>query len=219
MENSPTRIFYGGEIPLFIDLTMPIAEGMPFNPDHFPPDVTPYARIETHGWSASKLVLDSHLGTHMDAPSHFVAGGRTLDQIPLDVLIGPAQIVHLGQVGEREALTPAHFPPISQPRLLIHTGWSERALGTPAYFDRYPYLTPEAAIYLADRGVRLVGLDCPSVDYDPGETHVALLSRGTVIIENLVHLDRLSADCALFALPLPIKGGDGCPLRAVAEVN
>jgi arylformamidase len=204
---------------MFIDLTMPIAEGMPFNPDHFPPEITSYASIATHGWSASRLVLDSHLGTHMDAPCHFVAGGQSLDQLDLDVLIGGAQVVHLEQVGEQAALTPASFPSINQPRLLIHTGWSERALHTPAYFARYPYLTPEAAEYLVDRGVRLVGLDCPSVDYDPGKTHVALLSRGTVIIENLINLHQLPAHCALIALPLPIKGGDGCPLRAVAQVQ
>ncbi len=204
---------------MFIDLTMPIAEGMPFNPDHFPPEIIPYAWVEVGGWSASKLVLDSHLGTHMDAPCHFVAGGQSIDQIELDVLIGPAQIVHLEQIGEQEALTPAHFPAVDQARLLIHTGWSKRTLGTPAYFTRYPYLTPEAAEYLAGKGVRLVGLDCPSVDYDPGKTHVALLSRGMVIIENLVNLDNLPESCILMALPLPIKAGDGCPLRAVAQVH
>ncbi len=204
---------------MFIDLTMPIAAGMPFNPDHFPPEITAYASIETHGWSASKLILDSHLGTHMDAPSHFVQGAQTLDQVDLDVLIGTAQVVHLEDVGEQDALLPEHFPVIIHQRLLIHTRWSERMLGTPAYFARYPYLTPEAAIYLVDKGVRLVGMDCPSVDYDPGKTHIALLSRGTVIIENLVNLDRLPQDCMLMALPLPIKGGDGCPLRAVVQIN
>jgi arylformamidase len=204
---------------VYIDLTLPISPGMPFNPDHFPPEITSYAAIETHGWRASRLLLDSHLGTHMDAPCHFVAGASTLDQVGLDVLIGPAQVVHLGRVDEQEALTPAFFPSIEQERVLIHTGWAERALHTPAYFKRYPFLTPEAGAYLAERGVRLVGIDCPSVDYDPGETHVALLSRGTVIVENLVNLDRLPATCALMALPLPIKDGDGCPLRAVAEVR
>ena len=204
---------------MFIDLTIPIAEGMPFNPDHFSPEITSSASIETHGWSASKLVLDSHLGTHMDAPCHFVAGGQSLDQLALDVLIGPVQVVHLEQIGEQEALTPAFFPLITQTRLLIHTGWSRRALHTPAYFTRYPSVTPETAAYLVDNGVRLLGLDCPSVDYDPGKTHVALLGRGTVIIENLVNLDQLPTYCSLMALPLPIKGGDGCPLRAVAEVH
>lgn len=204
---------------MFIDLTMPIAQGMPFNPDHFPPEITSYASIETHGWRASRLVLDSHLGTHMDAPCHFVVGGQSLEQIDLNVLIGPAQVVHLEQVGEQEALTPSHFPTINQARLLIHTGWSERALGKPAYFAQYPFLTPETAAYLIERGVRLVGLDCPSVDYDPGETHIALLSRGTLIIENLINLERLPDTCALIALPLPITNGDGSPLRAIAELQ
>ncbi len=204
---------------MFIDLTMPIAAGMPFNPDHFPPEITPYASIETHGWSASKLILDSHLGTHMDAPSHFVQGAATLDQIALEVLVGTAQVVHLDNVGEKEALLPQRFPVINQERLLIHTRWSGRTLGSPDYFARYPFLTPEAAEHLVNMGVRLVGIDCPSVDYDPGKMHIALLSRGTVIIENLVNLDRLPERCMLIALPLPIKGGDGCPLRAIAQFN
>ena len=80
-------------------------------------------------------------------------------------------------------------------------------------------MTPEAAEYLAGKGGRLLGLDCPSVDYDPGKTHVALLSRGTVIIENLNNLDNLPESGTLMALPLPIKAGDGCPLRVVAQVN
>ena len=204
---------------MYIDLTMPIAEGMPFNPDHFPPEILPYASIATHGWSASKLILDSHLGTHMDAPCHFVQGAASLDQVALDQLIGPAQVVHLEQIQAKQALLPQHFPSITKERLLIHTGWSQCTLGTPAYFAQYPYLTPEAARYLLSMGVRLVGMDCPSVDYDPGETHVALLSHGGVIVENLVNLERLGNDCLLMALPLPIKGGDGCPLRAVAQVT
>lgn len=79
----------------FIDLTLPIAPGMPFNPDHFPPDISSYASIASHGWRASRLVLDSHLGTYIDAPNHFVEGGKALDELDLASLIGPAQIVHL----------------------------------------------------------------------------------------------------------------------------
>ncbi len=199
------------------DLTMPIAAGMPFNPDHFPPEIVPYADLSTHGWRASKLVLDSHLGTHIDAPYHFIEGGETVDALDLAVLIGAAQVVHLTDMGEHAAITPDHLPPIHHQRILLHTGWSERALGDPTYFNAYPYLTVDTARALADQGVRLVGVDCPSVDYDPGETHRALLGRGVIIIENLAHLERLPTSCAMTALPLPIQRGDGSPARIVAQ--
>jgi len=199
------------------DLTMPIAAGMPFNPDHFPPEITPYADLPTHGWRASKLVLDSHLGTHIDAPHHFIEGGETVDALDLAVLIGAAQIVHLTGIGECAAITLDHLPPVQHPRLLLHTGWSERAFDDLTYFSAYPYLTVDAARALAEQGVRLVGIDCPSVDYDPGDTHRALLGRGVIIIENLVNLARLPTFCTVMALPLPIRRGDGSPARIVAQ--
>ncbi|HEY4386351.1 MAG TPA: cyclase family protein [Ktedonobacteraceae bacterium] len=204
---------------MFIDLTMSISDKMPFNPDHFPPEVAPYSNIDENGWTASRMVLSTHNGTHMDAPRHFVKGAESIDNIPLDLLIGPAQIIHLDHVLEEKTLiTPAHLPEIHQPRVLLHTKWLERTLGTPAYFSGFPILTPEAAIYLAEKGVRLFGLDAPSIDYD-GDTHTALLSRGIVIIENLINLQQLEAYCELIALPLPLKNGDGSPIRAVANVS
>jgi kynurenine formamidase len=71
-----------------IDLTMPIAPGMPFNPDRFPPEIATYATVPTHGWQARRLILASHLGAHVDARAHFVEGGEMIDETPLDVLVG-----------------------------------------------------------------------------------------------------------------------------------
>lgn len=200
-----------------VDLTQPIEAGMPFNPDHFPPEIAPYADIETHGWRATRIVLDSHLGTHMDAPSHFVPDGDTLDAIPLDRLIGTAEVVRIDGVEARTALTPDHVPATTAARLLLHTGWAECTYGTPDYFAEYPYVTPELAQVLVDRGVILVGLDAPSVDYDPGETHHVLLEAGVLIVENIANLASVPDRIRLTVLPLPIVGGDGCPVRAVAE--
>ncbi len=201
---------------MFIDLTMPIAHGMPFNPDHFPPAISTYATVAAQGWEARRLLLDSHLGTHIDAPAHFIAGAMTIDEIPLDVLAGPTQVIHLPNLAPGASITPELMPPLRESRILLHTGWAAHALGDNEYFTQYPYLTVATAQVLADAGVRLVGLDTPSVDYDPGETHVALLSRGVVIIENVINVDRLSDRCWIAALPLPIQGGDGSPARVIA---
>jgi arylformamidase len=202
---------------VLIDLTMPISPGMPFNPDHFPPEITLYAEIDTHGWEARKLLLDSHLGTHMDAPSHFVRGGMALDRIPLEVFVGAAQVVNLPQLEDGEEISPSHLPALTSSRVLLATGWWHESEDSDRYFQRFPYLGEKAAEALVEAGVKLVGIDGPSIDYD-GTTHVLLLSRGAVIVENLVRLDSLPATCSVSIMPLPIVGGDGCPVRAIAEI-
>lgn len=207
-----------GRTGRLVDLTMPIVQGMPFNPDHFPPEITRYAEIGTHGWAATRLLLDSHLGTHIDAPSHFLPNGIHLDRIPLEQLVGPAQVVRLPGLGEGEAISAGRLPPIEQPRVLFATDWWRHATDSDLYFRRFPYLSVEAAASLLDSGVRLVGIDGPSVDYD-GTTHILLLGGGSVIVENLQHLDQLPDTCSVTVLPLPIVDGDGSPVRAIAEIH
>lgn len=152
------------------------------------------------GWVARRLVLDSHLGTHLDAPSHFVAGAPDVDEADLEVLIGPAQVIHLDEVTPGEVLTAAQLGRVTSRRVLLDTGWSARGLGQAEYFGHAPYLAPDAARALLDAGTQLLGVDIPSADADGG-VHVALLGGG----------------CLLTVLPLPIAGGDGSPVRAVAR--
>jgi len=199
-----------------IDLTMPISEGMPSNPDHFPPRITRYAELDSRGWIASELVLDSHLGTHIDAPSHFLANGISLDRIPLEQLVGPVQVMRL-PVASGEAISASQIPPIVRDRVLLATGWESQATQPDTYFRTFPYLSLEAARLLVESGVRLVGIDGPSVDYD-GSVHVLLLEAGVVIVENLVNLGQLPDLCWAAILPLPIVNGDGSPARAIASV-
>lgn len=200
----------------FADLTLPIWPGMLANPDHFPPEIGIYATLDSHGWEARRLVLDSHLGTHLDAPSHFVPGGATVDEADLAVLIGPAQVIHLDGVRPGEAITAGRLGPVTGRRVLLDTGWSARGLGQSEYFGQAPYLAPDCAQALLDAGVVLLGVDIPSVDLDGG-VHVALLGNGCLIVENMTALTGLPADCEITVLPLPIRGGDGCPVRAVAR--
>lgn len=202
--------------PRLADLTMPISPGMLVNPDHFPPEITTYATLDSHGWAARRLVLDSHLGTHLDAPSHFVAGAPAVDEADLTVLIGPAQVIHLTDVTPGEIITPARLGPLTGERVLLHTGWPERGLGPAEYFGQAPCLSPDSARALLDAGTRLLGVDIPSVDAD-GRVHVALLGAGCLIVENLTGLGVLPACCELTVLPLPVTGGDGSPVRAVAR--
>jgi arylformamidase len=197
----------------YIDLSMPISPDMPTNqPDHFPPVLKPYSHIASDGWAGTAITIDSHCGTHVDAPSHFVAGDIGVDQIPIDVLIGPAQKVSV----DTAVVTAAHLASVSSERVVVHTGWSDRA-DTPEYITASTHLNADAAQHLLSCGVRLVGIDSPSVDA-PGcdDVHQILLGHGVIIVENLSNTATLPDRFELIVSPLRIVDGDGSPARVVA---
>ena len=202
-----------------VDLTVPITVGMAAHPAHFGPGVEPYAVHERDGFRATRLTLSSHLGTHVDAPSHFVGDGATLEQVRIDDLVGPAEVVRFTGLAPRQELLPEDVPATGATRILLHTGWAAETGYTPRYFTEYPSISTALARELVARGVVLVGLDTPSVDHDPGATHHILLGAGIVIVENLTGLERVPDAIDLIVLPLPIVGGDGCPARAIASFD
>lgn len=198
------------------DLTVPIWSGMPYNPDHFPPELTRYATIDVDSWEASKLEIDTHLGTHLDAPRHFVAGARGVDAIDVNVLIGTYDVVALPVHGAAGRVTRSDLPEDLGTRVLLATGWSETHMGQEVYFSDPPVLDPSAAEALISAGTRVVGIDGPTVDHD-GEVHRRLLGAGCIIVENLTNLTTLGARAEVIILPLPLVDGDGSPVRAVGR--
>lgn len=202
---------------MWIDLTMPIRPDMPTNPAHILPEFDQYDFLAGSGWDATRIQLSTHTGTHMDAPSHFIAGARTIEQTPLDVLTGPAQVIRLTGLDERQPIEPTDLGAIGHSRVLINTGWSDDLDDHERYFGRHPYLSDDAARHLVESGVRLLGVDTPSVDYHPpSAVHLAVLGSGAAIVENLANLGELGAECELVVLPLPLVGLDGSPVRAMA---
>ncbi|MDT5151465.1 MAG: hypothetical protein QOI01_3198 [Mycobacterium sp.] len=200
---------------VYIDLSMPISPDMPTNrPDHFPPVLNPYSHIASDGWAGTAITIDSHCGTHVDAPLHFVAGDIGVDQIPIDVLIGAAQKVSV----DAPVVTAEHLSTASGERVVVHTGWSDRA-DTPEYITASTHLNADAARHLLSCGVRLVGIDSPSVDA-PGcdDVHQILLGHGVIIVENLSNTAALPDRFELIVSPLRIVDGDGSPARVVAVV-
>jgi arylformamidase len=205
----------------YVDLTMAIHENMPTNrPDHFAPSVDEYSDINVNGWRGTKLTLDSHCGTHLDAPSHFVAEGATVEAVELDCLIGRCQIIDYPVSTYDAPIEVEHLPTITQSRVFFRTGWSDRMESDPeGYFHHHAFLTSSTALALVRAGVRLVGIDCPSVDIVGDDAHQTLLQHNMVIIENLVNLSSLPDECEVIILPLPIVSGDGSPVRAVAVLE
>jgi arylformamidase len=167
--------------------------------------------------NVTRIDCDVHAGTHIDAPRHFVLDGRTVDEIPLDLLIGPATVVDYPGTG----VIPASFLsdiaiPGETRRLLIRTP-NSRLWGEGSFNPGYAALSPDAAQWIVNRGVGLVGIDYLSIEPFGGgsEVHRILLDAGVVIIEGL-DLSRVDAGgYELICLPLLIAGTEGAPARVV----
>lgn len=204
-----------------IDLTMPISPGMPTNlPDHRPPEVVRYGRLESHGWEGSLVTIDTHCGTHVDAPKHFVAGASGIDKVPLEVLVGPATVLRAKSRGG-QSIEVDQLPANVGKRLLLVTGSSALlTIDRDLYFSEYVTPSVELAEALVKAGTRLLAIDSPSVD-QPGqdEVHHVLLENGVIIVENVMVPASLPDQIDLVVAPLPLVDVDGSPARAFAAVR
>lgn len=200
-----------------IDISQPLRSGLPVWPGDPPLEI---ARLGEELPSVSHLSLGTHAGTHVDPPAHFIAGAATVDELSLDVLVGDAWLARIGGPGPITAaeLERADIPPATA-RLLLCTDNASRP--ATAFDPDYVALAPDAAQWLLTRGVRLVGIDAPSIEpFDsPGEpVHHLLLAAGVAIVEGLVLGHVLPGAYELICLPLLVRGGDGAPARVVLRV-
>ena len=207
-----------------IDLTHWIEPGMPVYPGTAAPVLEEANTIARDGFAEKKLSLNSHVGTHMDAPAHMLPGGRTLDSYPVDLFWGRAVLADFSprrlEWIELEDLLP--FAPLLQAAqfLILRTGWGER-WGTPAYFEGFPALSAGAADWLVKSGVRGLGTDAISIDRidDPAfPVHQRIFEAGLFAIENLANLHLLPVEFSLGCFPLAIRDADGAPARVVAWI-
>ncbi|MEM1085809.1 MAG: cyclase family protein [Verrucomicrobiota bacterium] len=190
--------------------------------------ISPARVLKVDGWNASNLALYSHSGTHMDAPWHFGCGEATIDETPLGECMGPADIVRLPDTQPSELLTPAHLGPLadrfeSGRSLLLHTGWSRHFGNEKIFRAQLPRIGEALAKWCVRRGVRMLGVEPPSVaDVNKLEEvtliHQILLGGGVTIVEGLVNLESIPGEqCHFAAFPLKIHAGDGSPCRALAS--
>lgn len=164
----------------------------------------------------SSLRATVHLGAHADAPSHYGADAPSIEAQDLGLYLGPCQVVRVGLGGSEATVTPASITAaITEPRVLIHTG----TYPDPTIWNtQFASLSPDLISMLADRGVKLVGIDTPSVDRFESQdlpTHRACLERGVAILEGLVLSAIPEGRYELIALPLRLVGFDASPVRAV----
>jgi len=208
----------------FIDLTHPMRDGQPGFPSDPALSVKPYRTVANDKYNLSHVMMGTHHGTHLDAMFHFVNDGKTIDQMPLDWFFGPAHVLRLPKK-PREEVTLADFMPheeFIQPgaRIIYETGWG-KMYGKKGYFDDFPSLTQEAASFLAERRIRMLGMDTPTPSRDYYEVHHILLGHGAevVVVEGIANLDQAPDDFTFCGFPLLFAERDGSPIRAVAIVN
>jgi kynurenine formamidase len=219
-----------------VDLSHTLEEGIPAWPTHARFGQTLYESYELGDVALHYgLTMSEHTGTHMDAPLHFIPEGPAhygVDEIPLDRLVGRAATIEATNLdpgallgADRIESWERKYGPIEpQDRVLFRYGWDERWATGPegrAFLEDWPGLGGDAAEYLVERGVSLVGCDTMAIDAGgsvENPAHYALLGSEVYILENLKNLDRLPSLSLVAALPLKIRGGSGSPVRAVALV-
>jgi len=203
------------------DVSVPIRHGGLVYPNNPPISITPVQSIAAGNTAnVSRIDLGSHTGTHVDAPLHFMDGGAGVDELPLDVLIGPARLIAFEDdvlaVGEAEL---RRHDLTGVTRLLIRTRNSAwLASETSEFHPDFTHVAPDGAEYLVSLGVRLVGVDYLSVEQFRSphhKTHRTLLSNSVVIVEGLVLTEPPPGDYELYCLPMLMAGLDGAPARAV----
>ncbi len=203
------------------DISLPLSPQLPVWPGDPAIELKRIATMDAGALAnVSYLAGTVHIGTHIDAPDHFLNNGVTVEQLPLEVFFGPAWVLAVPESAEHITVPvlEALAWPEGATRVLFRTRNSRYwAQGDLQFHEDYAALTPEAARWLVDRGVRLVGIDYLSIApfADPVPTHRVLMEAGVVIVEGL-DLHRVPAGrYVLGCFPLALQGAEGAPCRAV----
>lgn len=214
------------------DLTQPFHAEMPHSASLPSPDMTTLRRVDEDGVNVQRYSAPTHVGTHVDAPRHFVPGGSTIDDYPLDKFTGSGVVLDL----ERETAGEIPLRAVEEAAeelggiragdiVLIRTGWGRRFDDHESY-QRYPWLAADVADWLLERDVALLGVDTISPDrsramrpddWDAYPHHRTLLPADVLIMEHL-YLEAVAGKrLEIVAFPLKLQGGDGAPVRVGAR--
>ena len=214
-----------------IDLSQPLFHDCPNCPAHPRVSSTIVANHEEHGWQVESLSLVNHTGSHVDAPLHKIPGGASLDEVPLELWVGPAVIADLrDSAADRVidgALLESRLPSDLAGRIvLLATGWGDRRERCDEWLYHSPRVNPDGARWLVAKGIRGVGIDHYSVggcdESQNSETHAILLGNQIWIVEELRFPDEvfsLPQPVEFWSLPINLKAHSGGFCRPVIAVR
>lgn len=213
-----------------VDLSRLIYDGMPKIP------VLPEVHVQKclslekgHPLNVTELSLACHAGTHVDAPIHIVPTGRSIEELPLDAFVGPGAVIAVKKQGGEEVtardLESSGVPVSRGDILMLYTGWDEKF--ESADYNLHPYLSVDAAEWMVRKGIKMLGIDCITVDLPTPlrrkgfdfPVHKTLLGNNVLIAENVTNLGSIVGKrTRIMALPLRVKGSDAGHARVIAEV-
>jgi arylformamidase len=212
-------------LSILIDISVPLETALPVWPGSEGLKVERLSCFENgNDVNVSKLTCDVHTGTHIETSLHFIPGGDSVTQIPLEILIGDAFVAYLPEI---DAVTPVDLEGIEIPpetkRLLLRTRNSELWKENGGVFrDDYTAITSEAAQWIVDRGIRLFGVDYLSVEQyltHSTKNHKTLLKGDVCILEGLNLSKVVPGVYELICLPIKLVGAEGAPARAVLRTK
>ena len=213
-----------------VDLSHVIYDGMPKIPVLPDVHVRKFLSLEKgHPLNVTEISLPCHSGTHVDAPVHIVADGKSIEEIPLESFIGPGAVISVKKRGGEEVtakeLTDSGVPVHEGDILMLFTGWDEK-FESPDY-NLHPYLSRDAAEWIVEKKVKIFGIDCITVDLPTPmrqkgfdfPVHKILLGNDVLIAENVTNLGKIvGKKSKIFAFPLKVRGSDAAHARIFAEV-
>jgi kynurenine formamidase len=203
---------------MYIDLTHTFTADMPVFPGDAPPSLVQITDIAKDGILHYELKTGMHVGTHIDAPSHMLAGGKNLDEYPAQKFFGRGVLIDARgkAVAGPELLSSVQIN--KGDIVLVYFDWSSE-FGKDDFYENYPVLSEEFGKKLAELGVSIIGMDTPSPDRAPYSTHKILFRSDILIIESLNNLEQLlGKNFEIIALP-PKLQAEAAPCRVVAKID
>ena len=200
------------------DISVDIQMDMPTYPGDAKYKSRKLKSVEQDGYEIHRLTLGNHTGTHVDAPSHFIQDGATVTELPLDILNGRTRVVEIHDK-EKVGLEELHNLKLDNDyRILLKTRNSSLWKSKKRFQKNYVYLTLDAAKYLAENDIKLIGFDYLSLEkFGDSEhpVHRYLLGNQVIILEGLNLSNVEEGEYEMFCLPLKLTGLDGAPARVI----
>ena len=202
----------------YIDLTHTFHPTMPTYPGDPEAELSQVAVIEKNGYNVSQIKSGMHVGTHLDAPLHMIADGKRVSEYSPEHFFGRGHLIDARGYQSIDVELLQNHQISKGGIVLILTGFDKK-FGNPDYYQTYPEISTGFAAKMVEFGVKIIGMDTPSPDRAPFDTHKLLLANDVLIIENLKNLDKLGFHPNFEIIALPAKyDAEAAPVRIIAKI-